>query len=114
MAGTCAVAIALQIYQRPPTFPRISNVRNLLRGFWMHGKWAFANGVILIVTVQAFPWALAMVDGPAAAAAFQAVLNVANLSNPIAFGLSNIILPVVAQAYASGSMRSAGQPQRPT
>ena len=63
------------------------------------------NGVILIVTLQAFPWALAMADGPAAAAAFQAVLNLANLVNPM--GLSNIILPAVAQAYAEGNMRNA-------
>jgi O-antigen/teichoic acid export membrane protein len=107
MADTCALAIAVQVFQRPPTFPRASIVGELLHDFWTHGKWAFVNGVILIVTVQAFPWALVMLDGPAAAAAFQAVLNIANLANPIAFGLSNIILPAVAQAYASGSMRSA-------
>lgn len=107
MAGTCALAIAVQVFQRPPTFPRGGNARDLLHGFWTHGKWAFVNGVILIVTVQAFPWALTMLDGPAAAAAFQAVLNVANLANPIVLGLSNIIMPTVTQAYAAGSMRSA-------
>jgi O-antigen/teichoic acid export membrane protein len=107
MAGTCALAIAVQVFQRPPTFPRAGIARDLLHSFWTHGKWAFVNGVILIVTVQAFPWALTMLDGPAAAAAFQAVLNIANLANPIAFGLSNIILPAVAQAYAAGSRRSA-------
>ena len=107
MAGTCALAIVVQVVQRPPTFPRAGNARDLLHGFWTHGKWAFVNGVILIVTVQAFPWALTMLDGPAAVAAFQAVLNIANLANPIAFGLCNIILPAVAQAYAAGSMRSA-------
>jgi O-antigen/teichoic acid export membrane protein len=107
MAGTCAVAIGVQVFQRPPTLPRAGKARDLLHGFWTHGKWAFVNGVILIVTVQAFPWALTMLDGPAAAAAFQAVLNIANLANPITFGLSNIILPTVAQAHAAGSMRSA-------
>ena len=107
MAGSCALAIGVQTFQRPPTFPTDSNVRNLLDGFWRDGKWAFVNGVTLLVTVQAFPWALALGDGPAAAAAFQAVLNIANLTNPIAFGLYNIILPAVAQAYSAGSMRSA-------
>jgi O-antigen/teichoic acid export membrane protein len=107
MASTCALAIAVQVFQRPPTFLRNSNARDLLHGFWGHGKWALANGVILFVTVQAFPWALATADGPAAVAAFQAVLNIANLTNPVAFGLYNIILPVVAQAYSAGSMRSA-------
>jgi O-antigen/teichoic acid export membrane protein len=107
MAGTCTLAFAVQIFQHPPTFPRDGNARDLLDSFWTHGKWAFVNGVILIVTVQAFPWALATADGPAAAAGFQAVLNIANLANPIAFGLSNIILPAVAQAYAAGSTWNA-------
>lgn len=107
MASTCALAIAVQAFHRPPTFPSNINARDLLHGFWRNGKWALANGAILIVTVQAFPWALATADGPAASAAFQAVLNIANLTNPIAFGLYNIILPAVAQAYSAGSMRSA-------
>ena len=107
MAGTCALAIAVQVYQRPPTLLRDGNARDLLDSFWTHGKWAFLNGIILIVTMQAFPWALATARGPAGAAAFQAVLNVANLVNPIAFGLSNIILTTVAQTYATGTMRSA-------
>jgi len=107
MAGTCALTIAVQVFQRPPTIPRAGTASDLLHGFWTHGKWAFFNGSILIVTGLTFPWALAIMDGPAAAAAFQAALNVANLANPIAFGLSNIILPAVAQAYASGSMRDA-------
>jgi O-antigen/teichoic acid export membrane protein len=107
MAGTCALAIAVQVFQRLPTFPGTGNARDLLHGFWTHGKWAFVNGAILIVTVQAFPWSLTMLGGPAAAAAFQAVLNVVNVANPIAFGLSNIIMPTVTQAHAAGSMRSA-------
>ena len=107
MAGTCALAFAVQVFQRPPTIPRAGAASDSLHGFWTLGKWVFLNGIILIVTGLAFPWALAIMDGPSAAAAFQAVLNVANLANPIAFGLSNIILPAVAQAYASGSMRSA-------
>lgn len=107
MAAACTLAIAIQVLQRPPTFPRTIDKRELLHDFWRQGKWALVNGVVLIATVQAFPWALAMADGPAAAADFQAVLNVANLANPIAFGLYNIILPAVAQAYSTGSMRSA-------
>jgi O-antigen/teichoic acid export membrane protein len=112
MAGTCALAIGVQIFQSPPTVPTDSNVRDLLDGFWRDGKWAFVNGVILLVTVQAFPWALATGGGPAAAAAFQAVSNIANLVNPITVGLYNIILPAVAQAYSAGSIRDAWRATR--
>jgi hypothetical protein len=73
----------------------------------MHGKWAFVNGVILIATIQMFPWALAMLDGPSAAAGFQAVLTIANIANPITFGLGSIIFPAVVQAYEEGSIRDA-------
>ncbi|MBR0874905.1 hypothetical protein JQ633_31425 [Bradyrhizobium tropiciagri] len=113
MAVPCALAIAVQVFQRPPSFPRGGNTRELLHGFWTHGRWAFVNGVILIVTVQAFPWALATSDGLATAAAFQAVLNVVNLANPIVFGLSNIILPTVTQAHVAGGLRNAWRAARP-
>ena len=33
MASTCALAIAVQAFQRPPTFPSDSNARDLLNGF---------------------------------------------------------------------------------
>ena len=113
MASTCTLAIAVQALYRPPTFPRGINARILLRDFWRNGKWALVNGVMLIVTLQAFPWVLATSDGgPAAAGAFQAILNIANLANPIAFGLYNIILPAVARAYASGDMHHAWRAAR--
>jgi O-antigen/teichoic acid export membrane protein len=106
MAGSSALAIIVQVIQRPPTFPHASTLGDLLAG-WALGKWAFVNGVILIATMQVFPWMLVAMDGPAAAANFQSVLNIANLANPITLGLSNIIMPAVAQAHATGSIRHA-------
>ena len=48
-----------------------------------------------------------MLDGPPAAAGFQATLNIANVANPIVFGLGNMILPAVVLAYEEGSIRDA-------
>ena len=107
MAGMCGLAIVVQTIQRLPIFLGIREPQATLRTFWMHGKWAFANGVILIATIQMFPWALAMLDGQAAVAEFQAALNIANVANPITFGLSNLILPAVAQAYEEDSIQNA-------
>jgi O-antigen/teichoic acid export membrane protein len=107
MSGACALAIAVQAIQRAPIFLRIRVPQESLWTFWMCGKWAFVNGVILIATIQIFPWTLAMLDGPSAAAGFQAVLTIANIANPITFGLGNMIFPAVAQAYKKNSIRNA-------
>jgi O-antigen/teichoic acid export membrane protein len=112
MAGACALAIAVQVIQRLPIFLSIKEPQELLRTFWLHGiwmygKWAFVNGLIGNATSQMFPWALAMLGGPSAAAGFQAVLNIANIANPINFGLVNIISPAVVQTYEEGSIRDA-------
>jgi O-antigen/teichoic acid export membrane protein len=107
MAGMCGLAIVVQAIQRFPIFLGMKEPQALLRTFLMHGKWAFANGVTLIATIQIFPWALAMLDGQAAVAEFQAALNIANVANPIAFGLCSLILPAVAQAYEEDSIQVA-------
>src|SRR5258706_2129463 len=76
MAGTCALALAIQTsiqtFQRHPTLPRINDLRKFLPNCWMLGQWAFVGGLILMVTGQIFAWALAMFNGPAAAAGYQA------------------------------------------
>jgi O-antigen/teichoic acid export membrane protein len=107
MAGTCALALAVQTLWHRPTLPTINDPREFLQDSWMLGQWAFLNGFVTIATLQIFPWALAIFDGPAAAAGFQAVMNIAHLANPIVFGLSNIILPAVAQADEEGGAQEA-------
>src|SRR5260370_35809101 len=107
MISPGVLAIALEGFPRPQTSPHAITSGDLLQGFWTHWKWVFVNGVILIVRVQLFPWTLVVRDGQAAAADLQAVLNIGNLANPIAFGLSNIVMPAVAQAHASGTIRQA-------
>ena len=59
------------------------------------------------MSAQIFLWALAVSNGPAEVAAFQACLNIANLANPISFGLCNIILTTAAAAYQEGDLRKS-------
>ena len=112
MAGTCALALAIQTFQRRATLPSIICDWGLLRNFWMLGQWACVSGLIFILSSQIFPWALAMFNGPAAVAGFQACLNIANVINPIVFGLCNIILPAVAHDYEEGSMQKSWRTAR--
>jgi len=112
MAGTCALAVTMQIFQRRATLPSIICDRGLLRNFWTLGRWAFVSGLIFILSNQIFPWALAWFNGPAAAAGFQACLNIANVVNPIIFGLCNIILPAAALAHEEGSKQKSWQTAR--
>jgi O-antigen/teichoic acid export membrane protein len=107
MTGMCGLAIVIQIIQRLPISWGMTEPRPLLRNFWTHGKWAFANGLILVVTMQMFPWSLALLQGKIAVAEFQAALNIANVVNPIAFGLSSLILPAVAQAHEHHNIEAA-------
>jgi O-antigen/teichoic acid export membrane protein len=107
MAGSCALALAVQTLWHRPTWPTLDDPREFLRDSWTLGQWAFLNGFVCIVSLHIFPWALAIFDGPAAAAGFQAVMNIAHLANPIVFGLSNIILPAAAQAGEKGGSKEA-------
>ncbi|MEO8137116.1 MAG: hypothetical protein ABI831_24450 [Betaproteobacteria bacterium] len=112
MSGACAVAVAVQAVQRYRTMPAGIDLRLRSVEFWHFGKWAFVNGLILTLGVQIFPWSLAIFHGAAAAAGFQAVLNLANLANPINFGLCNVILPAAARALQSGGVHEAWRSAR--
>ena len=107
MAGTCALALAVETLRHPLTLPTMIDPREFIRDWWMLGQWAFLNGFLSIASVQIFPWTLAIFNGPAAVAGYQAVINIANLANPIVFGLNNIILPTVARTHEEGGIQEA-------
>jgi O-antigen/teichoic acid export membrane protein len=110
MTAACALAVAVQATWRRPTVPngvKPQSLVTLMREFWDFGRWAFFNGLTFILSVQIFPWSLAIVHGPAGAAEFQAVLNIANLVNPVVFGLSNIIMPQATQILEREGLRNA-------
>ncbi|HJZ32997.1 MAG TPA: MATE family efflux transporter, partial [Hyphomicrobiaceae bacterium] len=97
----------VETVRRRPTLPNLNDPRAFIRDYWVLGRWFFLNGIVSIATVQIFPWALALFDGPAAAAGYQAVMNIANLANPIVFGLCNTILPAVARAHEESGVQGA-------
>lgn len=88
-------------------WPRLVCVAALARDYLSLGKWSLVNYEMVLLRVQLFPWALAAAAGTAATAAFQAALNIANLMNPIIFGIGNAIPQAAAQARLSSDVFGA-------
>ena len=112
IAGSFAFGALVQAAQLRMTFRNIASPRATVLDFWSVGSWSLASNVVSLLRVQLLPWALAVSGGPAAAASFQAVLNVVNLTNPIILGLCNIIPQSVARARESGGNAAAWEAAR--
>lgn len=112
IAGSFAFGALVQAAQLRMTFRNIASPRATVLDFWSVGSWSLASNVVSLLRVQLLPWALAVSGGPAAAASFQAVLNVVNLTNPIILGLCNIIPQSVARARESGGKAAAWEAAR--
>ena len=63
----------------------------------------------MLLRVQLFPWLLAAFAGTAATASLQAGLNIANMMNPIIFGIGNAIPQIAAHAHRSGGVLGASR-----
>ena len=111
MTGTCGLGLvihfAIRVSQSRPTLASIKRKTELMRDFWKLGRWVLVSGLIFVMSAQIFLWALAVFNGPAEVAGFQACLNIANVANPISFGLCNIILTTTAEAYQEGDLRKS-------
>lgn len=112
MAAAYALGAIIQALQLRLSLRRFADLRQTLTDFWSIGSWSLANNVISLLRIQILPWALAAAGGPAAAASFQAVINVVNLTNPIILGLCNIIPQTAARAQQSGGNAEAWRAAR--
>jgi O-antigen/teichoic acid export membrane protein len=92
-------------------WPNLAEARLLGREYLSVGKWSFISYQLVLTRVQILPWMLAALAGTAATASLQAALNIANVMNPIIFGIGNAIPQVAAHAYrtqgAIGASRAA-------
>jgi O-antigen/teichoic acid export membrane protein len=87
--------------------PDFTETRLLAREYFSVGKWSFVNYELVLVRAQLFPWLLAATAGTAATASLQAGLNIANMMNPIIFGIGNAIPQVAAHAHRTGGVIGA-------
>jgi O-antigen/teichoic acid export membrane protein len=107
VAAAYAAGISTLIWNVGVAPTSIRKAIALAATFWPNGKWAFANGLMITLRAQIFPWALAAYAGPSAVAGFQAVMNVSNLTNPVINGLNNAIPQAAAEAASRSSLAAA-------
>ncbi|MGO8846969.1 MAG: polysaccharide biosynthesis C-terminal domain-containing protein [Methylocella sp.] len=112
MAATSGLAAVIQARQLRLSLRGPLHLRLVLIDFWSIGSWSLANNLISYLRFYIFIGMLGFGWGAAAAASFQAVLNVLNLANPVIMGLCNIIPQTVARARAGGG-RLAWSSARP-
>ena len=102
MAVTSFFSLVLQLWQCGIAPGGVALRRTIATCWRLGGAWALGNGVLASLRTQILTWLLVANGGPAAAAAFQAAMNVVNLSNPIMLSLGNIIPQTAARARANG------------
>jgi O-antigen/teichoic acid export membrane protein len=89
--------------------PDIGELRSLALEYLSVGKWSLVSYLLVLLRVQLFPWLLAAFAGTAATASLQAGLNIANMMNPIIFGIGNAIPQIAAHAHRSGGILGASR-----
>jgi O-antigen/teichoic acid export membrane protein len=104
MAATSAAAAIFQSLQVELKTDRRLDLRQAAVDCWSGGGGqALATGLLAQARSAVFPWALAIASGPAAAAAFQAVSNIINVSNPLMIGLGNVVPQAAAESIGKGN-----------
>jgi O-antigen/teichoic acid export membrane protein len=109
MAVTFAIGAIVHASKLRCAWPVIAEARLLAREYLSVGKWSLVNYQLVLARVQLLPWLLAALTGTAATASLQAGLNIANMMNPIIFGIGNAIPQVAAHAYRTGGAIGASR-----
>jgi O-antigen/teichoic acid export membrane protein len=88
-------------------WPDLTKTLPLAIEYFSVGKWSIVNYELVLLRGQLLPWMLAATAGTAATASLQAGLNIANMMNPIIFGIGNAIPQVAAHAHRGGGVIGA-------
>jgi O-antigen/teichoic acid export membrane protein len=81
---------------------RRSRVVDGMRRGWNFGRWIVLGQLVGVAHGFVLYWLAAMLEGVAAAGVIAACMTVVTLSNPFVLGVSNLLGPHAAQAYATG------------
>jgi len=107
MAATSAAAALVQVFQSGIAAPAWGLLKLRALKFWSLGRWVLFGNLVNVLTVQAFPWSLAVFRGLQQAAALQAIANLLGVSHPLIFGIGNLIVPASARAMAESGVAAA-------
>lgn len=98
MAGTSALAAATQLALIRPARPTTDDIRALGAVALKAGQWVVLANVFGAAIMQGLLWTLALTDGATGAAKLQAVITVMGATNPVMFGIANLVVPIMAGA----------------
>jgi O-antigen/teichoic acid export membrane protein len=109
MSAALIAGAAVHLSKLRLVAPAAAELWALARGYVSLGKWSLVSYQLALLRTQFLPWYLAVVSGVAATGVFQAGLNIANMINPISFGIGNIIPQAAAYAYGAGGVLGAAR-----
>lgn len=85
---------------------KMSRVREDFRHNWGFGRWLLISAALFALTMNVYPWLLAMFHGAASAGVWAACIGLTALGNPILLGMQNVIGPRVCHAFANEDLQS--------
>lgn len=109
MSVTFGIGALVHASKQRYVWPDPAEARLLAHEYFSIGKWSVVNYQLVLARVQILPWMLAAFSGTATTAFLQAGLNIANMMNPIIFGIGNAIPQVAAHAYRNGNVIDASR-----
>lgn len=77
-----------------------------LKKNWILGKWVFASGLVVAVSMNLYPWLLAFFHGTASAGVWAACLGVVSVGNPAVLAIQNLVGPKIAHVHAAEGPRA--------
>ena len=107
MSATFGIGAMMHASKLRYAWPDPAEARLLAHEYFSVGKWSLVNYQLVLARGQLLPWMLAAFAGTAATASLQAGLNIANMMNPIIFGIGNAIPQVAAHAHRTGGVIGA-------
>lgn len=103
MGLACAIAsVASFFLVRTEFVVRGERIGRDLQRNWSLGKWVFSSQMTLVAHGYLVHWLLAVMLDTTATGVFTACLTVVMVVNPFVAGISNVLEPRVAQAFAEG------------
>jgi O-antigen/teichoic acid export membrane protein len=97
LAATSALALMMQAWKVGLARVKLRQVLPMARQYLGMGRWLLCTNFLSLITMHATPWTLAVFHGTAQVAAFQAMVNVLGMSNPVIFSIANLIVPTVSR-----------------
>jgi O-antigen/teichoic acid export membrane protein len=98
MIATSMIGGCVQLAQLRPGRTRLAIALRGAAQIPQIGKWTLPSNVLGAVIMQAPIWAIALLMTSTAAGQFQAMLTIVGVTNPVMYGVANLLTPAVARA----------------